>query len=342
MKALVLHRPGPVDHRPLAIDQVAKPSPASNEVLVRVGVCGVCRTDLHEVEGELSMPRLPIIPGHQVVGTVEARGTGAKRFEIGDRVGIAWLSETCGTCSFCTPGRDRENLCESARFTGWSVNGGYAEYAVVPEAFAYRIPDGFSAQQAAPLLCGGIIGYRALRLSWIQPGQRLGLYGFGASAHIAIQIARHWGCEVCVFTRSEANRRLAGNLGAAWVGRAGDSAAGRPPIVDASVIFAPAGPLILDALLHLERGGTVALAGIYMSTVPPMDYTKHLYDEKVLRSVANATRRDGEELLTLAAEIPIHTTTTMFPLEQANEALLALKTGALSGAAVLTCAAPEG
>ena len=337
MRAMTLHQTGPVDRKPLAVGEPAKPTPGPKDILVRVQVCGVCRTDLHEVEGELSMPRLPIIPGHQVVGTVEARGTEAGRFELGDRVGIAWLHETCGRCSFCTGRADRENLCKSARFTGWSVNGGYAEYATVPEDFAYRIPDGFSAQQAAPLLCAGIIGYRALRLSGIQPGQRLGLYGFGASAHIAIQIARHWGCEAYVFTRSEANRRLASELGATWVGGVGESGAGRPPRVDASVIFAPAGPVVLHALEHLEKGGTVALAGIYMSEIPPMDYTRHLYDEKVLRSVANATRGDGEQLLALAAEIPIHTTTTLFPLERANEALLALKTGALSGAAVLMC-----
>jgi propanol-preferring alcohol dehydrogenase len=325
----------------LALGQVQKPTPGPNEILVRVSVCGVCRTDLHEVEGDLPLVRTPVIPGHQVVGVVEAAGAEAKRFRIGDRVGIAWLHETCGTCSFCTDQGDRENLCRSARFTGWSVNGGYAEYAVVPAAFAYRMPDGFSAEQAAPLLCAGIIGYRALRLSDIKPGQRLGIYGFGASAHIAIQIARHWGCKTYVFTRSEANRRLAGELGAAWVGGVGDTAAGQEPIVDASIIFAPAGPLILDALERLEKGGTVALAGICMSAIPPIDYTRHLYDEKILRSVANATRRDGEEFLALAAEIPIHTTTTTFPLEQANQALLALKTGGLSGAAVLMCGAYE-
>jgi propanol-preferring alcohol dehydrogenase len=244
------------------------------------------------------------------------------------------LHDTCGTCAFCRADADQENLCERARFTGYSVDGGYAEYATVPEAFAYRVPQTFTNQEAAPLLCAGIIGYRALRLSGIKPGRRLGLYGFGASAHIAIQVARHWGCEVFVFTRSAANQKLAKQLGAAWVGSAKDKA---PAKVNSAIIFAPAGPLILDSLEVLEKGGTVALAGIYMTEVPPLDYVKHLYDEKVLRSVANATRRDGEELLSVAAEIPIRTETTAFPLDQANEALLALKTGRISGAVVLDC-----
>jgi len=243
---------------------------------------------------------------------------------------MAWLHESCGTCAFCR--RDSENLCENARFTGWTADGGYAEYTIVPESFAYAIPDGFADEQAAPLLCGGIIGYRALRISGIQPGERLALYGFGASAHIAIQVAQHWGCEVYVFTRSETNREHARRLGAAWVGGAEDAPPAKP---NASIIFAPAGPLILDALEAIEKGGTVALAGIYMTEIPPMDYTRHLYDEKILRSVANATRRDGEELLTIAASIPIHTTTKVFPLEQANEALCDLKTSRTTGAAVL-------
>ncbi len=330
MKAMLLYEPKPIDQRPLVTDEVNDPTPGPGEVLVRVNVCGVCRTDLHEVEGELPIRRTPIIPGHQIVGTVAALGEGATCFQVGDRVGLAWLHDTCGTCGFCA--RDAENLCESANFTGWTVHGGYAEYTTVPEPFAYRIPDGFADEQAAPLLCAGIIGYRALRISGIQPGQRLGLYGFGASAHIAIQVAQHWGCDVYVFTRSETNRELARKLGAAWVGGSRDEP---PAKVHGSIIFAPAGPLVRDSLEVLEKGGTVALAGIYMTPVPPLDYVKHLYDEKVVRSVANATRRDGQELLDLAARIPIHTATRLFPLAEANEALLALKTSEITGAAVL-------
>jgi len=323
-----------VERQPLAFQQIPDPAPGAGEILVKVNVCGLCRTDLHEVEGELPMLQHPVIPGHQIVGTVAVLGPDTSRLSVGDRVGVAWLHDACGSCAFCAAGTNRENLCAGARFTGWSVNGGYAEYATVPEAFAYRLPDGFSDEQIAPLLCAGIIGYRALRVSGVERGQRLGLYGFGASAHIAIQIARHWGCEVFVFTRSEANRQLARQLGAAWVGGSSDMP---PAKLHASVIFAPAGQLIPDALGLLERGGTVALAGIYMSTVPSMDYRRHLYDEKTLRSVANATRQDGRELLELAAEIPISTCTQTFPLEQANEALLALKTGGISGAGVLVC-----
>ena len=331
---MLLDQPKPVDQQPLTLAEVGEPVPGPSEMLIRVDVCGVCRTDLHVVEGELPPVRSPVIPGHQIVGTVAARGPNANRFEVGDRVGVAWLHAACGACAFCTSETEQENLCEDASFTGYTVDGGYAEYARVPEAFAYRVPEIFTNEEAAPLLCAGIIGYRALRLSGIQPGGRLGLYGFGASAHIALQVARHRGCEVYVFTRGKANRKLARQLGAAWVGSATDTP---PAKVNGSIIFAPAGPLILNALEVLEKGGTVALAGIYMSEVPPMDYVKHLYDEKVLRSVANSTRRDGEELLAVAAEIPVHTETTVFPLDQANEALLALKTGGISGAAVLDC-----
>ncbi len=351
MKAMVLTTSNPIERRPLALTDVPNPTPAPGEILVRVNVCGVCRTDLHEVEGELPTRRSPVIPGHQIVGTVEAvgetgghEGVPAKRYQVGDRVGTAWLHSTCGRCEFCarqgeagqidadTAGSDRENLCNSADFTGWSVNGGYAEYATVPQAFAYRIPDGFEDEQAAPLLCAGIIGYRALRISAVGPRQRLGIYGFGASAHITLQVARHLGCEVFVFTRSEANRELARELGAAWVGGSQDQP---PATLHGSIIFAPAGTLVLSALEVLEKGGTLALAGIYMTPVPPLDYVKHLYNERVLRSVANATRRDGRDLLDLAARIPIRTTTRVFPLDQANAALMALKTGGLTGSAVL-------
>lgn len=329
-----LHRPAPVEDRPLVLEDVPVPTPRPTEIVIRVHACAICRTDLHQVEGELLMRRTPVIPGHQVVGTVEARGDAAHRFAEGDRVGVAWLHQACGECPFCVQGRNRENLCENAQFTGWSVDGGYAEYISVPQDFAYQVPSAFHDIQAAPMLCAGIIGYRALRLSGVQAGQRLGLFGFGASAHLAIQIARHRGCEVFVFTRSEANRELARHLGAEWVGGSKD----RPPAtMHGSIIFAPAGSLVLDALETLEKGGTVALASIHMSAVPPMDYRRHLYDEKVLRSVANATRCDGEEFLTVAAEIPVEVSTRQYGLDDANEGLRALKHGEIQGAAVLTC-----
>lgn len=332
MKAMILRQPKPVEQRPLAMIEVPEPKPAVEEILVRVSVCGVCRTDLHVVEGDLPTRRSPLIPGHQVVGRVSAVGPQCRHIQVGDRVGVAWLHRTCGACEFC--GRDAENLCAKGEFTGWTVNGGFAEFVTVDEDFAYRLPDGFDDRHAAPLLCAGVIGYRALRLSGVQRGQRLGLYGFGASAHLAIQVARHWGCEVHVFTRSERNQMLARNLGAVW---AGDASIGSPIRLHAAVIFAPAGELVPVALEALERGGTVALAGIHMSPIPAMDYTKHLYHERAVRSVANATRKDAEELLALAAHIPIQTTTCEYPLERANEALLDLKTGSLTGAAVLTC-----
>jgi propanol-preferring alcohol dehydrogenase len=266
-----------------------------------------------------------------VVGVVEKAGGDTTRFKVGDRVGVAWLYSTCAACSFCREGK--ENLCEKARFTGLDVDGGYAEYMVVPEGFAYPIPDGFSERDAAPLLCGGIIGYRALRLSEIKPGQRLGLYGFGASAHVCIQVAVHWGLEVYVFTRSRHHQELAKKLGAAWVGQAKDSP---PAKLHSSIIFAPAGGLVLDALGALGKGGTLALAGIYMTPIPQMDYEAYLYHEKTVRSVANSTRKDGEELFTLAAEIPIRTETQTFSLEEANRALQMLKQGKINGAGVLT------
>jgi propanol-preferring alcohol dehydrogenase len=330
MKAMQLKKFAPVDQNPLQLVNLPVPEPGPEEVLLRIKVCGVCHTDLHTVEGELPEVMLPIIPGHQVVGVVEKQENEASRFKEGDRVGVAWLYSSCSECGYCT--RENENLCESARFTGYHVNGGYAEYMVVPEKFAYVIPEIFSDEEASPLLCAGIIGYRALRLSEIQPGQRLGLYGFGASAHVAIQVAVHWGCQVYVFTRSGEHRKLAKKLGAAWTGTSKDNP---PTKMDSSIIFAPAGELVLDALSVLDKGGTVALAGIYMTPIPEMDYVKHLYHERTLRSVANATRQDGEELLKIAAEIPIRTTTQAFKLEEANRVLNLLKEGKISGAAVL-------
>jgi len=330
MKTMLLKKFAPIDQDPLQLVDLPVPEPGPEDVLLRIKVCGVCHTDLHTVEGELPEVKLPIIPGHQVVGTVEKMGEKASRFKEGERVGVAWLYSSCTRCGYCT--RENENLCESARFTGYHVNGGYAEYIVVPEKFAYVIPEVFSDEEASPLLCAGIIGYRALRLSEVKPGQRLGLYGFGASAHVAIQVAVHWGCEVYVFTRSEEHRRLAEKLGAAWTGTSKED----PPIMmDSSIIFAPAGELVLDALRVLDKGGTVALAGIYMTPIPEMDYMKYLYHERTLRSVDNATRQDGEELLKIAAEIPIRTPTQAFSLEEANKALNFLKEGKINGAAIL-------
>jgi len=326
---MVLHRPRPIESGPLELQDVPVPAPREGELLVRVHVCGVCHTDLHVVQGEIPLPCLPLIPGHQIVGTVE-HAVASGRFAAGDRAGIAWLRWTCGACEFCESGR--ENLCRRALFTGRDVNGGYAEYVTVPEPYAYRLPAGFADEQAAPLLCAGIIGYRSLRISGIQPGQRLGLYGFGASASIAIQVARHWGCEVFVFTRSESHRQSARELGAAWVGGAQDDP---PAKVHASVIFAPAGSLVPDALRALERGGTVALAGIHMSEIPPLDYSAHLYHERAVRSVANATRQDGEELLALATQIPLVTRVQAFALGEANDALRALCESQTAGAIVL-------
>lgn len=322
--------PRPIDDRPLSLVDAPPPRPGPRDVLIRVAACGVCHTDLHLVEGELPMEGSPRIPGHQVVGRIVERGAKAHRFEIGERIGVAWLHQTCGTCDYCRDGR--ENLCDAARFSGWHVDGGYAEFARVPEAFAYAIPDVFSDIQAAPLLCAGIIGYRALRRAEVRPGQRLGLYGFGASAHLAIQIARRWNCEVFVFSRSETHRELARRLGAAWTGPADDTP---PAPLDSAVIFAPAGKLVPPALRSLARGGTLALAGIHMSAIPALDYAEHLYGERTLRSVANATRRDGEEFLALAAQVPIHVAAQTFPLDQANTALQLLKCGGIDGAAVL-------
>lgn len=329
MKACRLRKPAPVETNPLDFGDGPKPEPGEGEVLVHVRACGVCRTDLHVVEGELA-PRLsPVIPGHQVVGVIEKAGVGVTRLRVGDRVGVAWLHWTCGVCEYCRAGK--ENLCENATFTGYTAAGGYAEFVTAPEAFAYRIPDEFSDLQAAPLLCAGIIGYRALRLSGIQPGGRLGFYGFGAAAHLAIQVARHWGVEVYASTRDERHRRLALDLGARWAGGTLDAP---PEQLDSAIIFAPAGEIVPAALKALKKGGTVALAGIHMSPIPPLDY-ELLYGERILRSVANNTRKDGEDFLRAAAEIPIRTETQVFPLREANHALNLLKNDAIRGAAVL-------
>ena len=331
MKAMVLDYIGDVSGHPLQLRDQPPPTPQPGQVLVKIHVCGVCRTDLHVVEGELPNPTLPLIPGHQAVGTVAQIGADVSEVKEGDRVGIAWLQDTCGRCEFCTSGR--ENLCLQATFTGYQANGGYAEYAVVPARFAYPIPPIFSDDEAAPLLCAGIIGYRALRLSGIKRGQRLGLYGFGASAHIAIQIARHWGCQVYVSSLKREHQELAKQLGAVWVGGATDTP---PDKLHGSIIFAPAGDLVPPALRALDRGGTLALAGIHMSPIPSLDYDRDVFGERVIRSVTANTRQDGIDLLREAAAIPIKPHTVRFPLEQANRALQELKAGSFQGAAVLT------
>lgn len=330
MRAMILEKPADVLTNPLREVEIPEPVPRSGEILIRVRACGVCRTDLHTVEGELEPRKQPVIPGHQVVGEVISSGPDCSLFKPGDRVGSAWLHWTCGTCRYCSSGK--ENLCEAALFTGYHVDGGYAEAAVVPEEFAYRIPDGFPDLQAAPLLCAGIIGYRALKRSNIRPGQRLGLYGFGASAHVTIQVAQHWGCEVYVVSRASSHLSLAGELGAVWTGGSDE----RPPVkLDSSIIFAPAGEIVPPALEALEKGGTLVNAGIYMSPVPPLDYEKHLFYEKNLRSVTANTREDGRELMELAPKIPIQTTVKPYPFFNANKALNDLKADRMNGSGVL-------
>jgi alcohol dehydrogenase, propanol-preferring len=329
MRVMELRDPGPITASRLKEARQPVLEPGPGELLVRVAACGICRTDLHIVEGELALPRAPIVPGHQVVGRVEQAGRGAARFGLGQRVGIAWLRWTCGECRFCRSGR--ENLCERAQFTGYHADGGYAEYAVVPDAFAYPVPEIFGDAEAAPLLCAGIIGYRALRLSDVQPGGRLGMYGFGSSAHITLQVAVARGCDVYVCTRTPAHRALARELGAVWVGDLGDA---MPVATDGTIIFAPAGELVPPALRNLAPGGTLALAGIHMSQIPPIDYAD-LYRERAITSVTANTRADGEELLVEAARIPIHPAVTTFSLAEANEALQRLKHGAIAGSGVL-------
>ena len=330
MKAMMLPASAPVEDFPLNLSELPEPNPDPGQIRIRVRVCGVCHTDLHTVEGELKLPKLPVVPGHQVVGIVDALGKGVTRFQVGDRVGVPWLHQACGTCGYCR--RGDENLCESAHFTGLHVDGGYAEYMLAAADFAYPIPDVFSDAEASPLLCAGIIGYRSLRLSEIQPGQRLGLYGFGASAHIAIQIARHWGCEVYVFTRTESHRQLARELEATWVGDARDDPGVR---MHSSITFAPAGWIVPEALRVLDKGGTLAINAIHMSPIPEIPYDL-IYHERTLRSVANSTRQDAEELLKVAAEIPIQTEVHTFHLTQANQALQALKASQIDGAAALS------
>lgn len=327
-----LEKPRAAEKSALTLRELPLPEPGRGQVRLRVLVCGVCHTDLHTVEGDLSLPKLPITPGHQIVATVDKVGRGAGRFREGERVGVAWLNWACGRCGYCE--RGLENLCEQARFTGLHTDGGYAEYTVVDEAFAFSIPDRFADEEAAPLLCAGIVGYRSLRLSGAGRGDRLGLYGFGASAHLVIQVAVHWGCEVYVFTRGDEHKRLAEALGAVWVGNANDAC---PVALDGSILFAPAGWIVPLALGHLRPGGTLAINAIHMSPIPEMPYER-IYGERVLRSVANFTREDAREFLQLADEIPVRAEVERFPLEQANDVLQQLKRSDLKAAAVLDVA----
>jgi propanol-preferring alcohol dehydrogenase len=329
MKACVLPKPARIETNPLVYGDVPAPQPAQGEVLVRIHYCGVCRTDLHVIEGELPQRKSPVIPGHQVVGEVEGLGESAHRFRVGARVGIAWLNHTDGVCEYCRSGA--ENLCDNPAFTGYTVDGGYAEYIVAPEDFVYPLPGAFSDEQAAPLLCAGIIGFRSLRLSGIKPGGRLGFYGFGAAAHVAIQVARHWNVEVYACTRDVRHQRLALELGAKW---AGGTFAEPPVKLDAAIVFAPAGEIVPAALKALRKGGELVLGGVHMSPIPSFDYDL-LYQERIIRSVANNTRRDGEDFLRVAAEIPIRSHVQLFSLREANRALNALKNDAIPGAAVL-------
>jgi len=336
MRAWVLPQPALIERAPLELREVADPVPGPGEIGVDVSVCGICRTDLHVVEGELAPHRPSVIPGHQIVGRVSALGAGARRFAKGQRVGIAWLWRACGTCEFCAA--SAENLCRAPRFTGWDENGGFAERACVPEDFAYALPDALEDAAAAPLLCAGIIGYRALVRSGIGPGRRLGLYGFGSSAHIALQIARHWGCRVFVVTREASHRALARELGAEW---AGDLAEAPPRKLDAAVLFAPVGTLVPVALAALGPGGTLACAGIHMTQIPALDYAAHLFEERTLTSVTANTRADGRALLALAAQIPLRPRTTEFAFADANAALAKLAGGLIAGSAVLRVRAPD-
>ncbi|MGF7209076.1 propanol-preferring alcohol dehydrogenase [Skermanella aerolata] len=326
MKAMILKEQRTL----LTLAEVPDPIPAPDQLLIRVHSCAVCRTDLHVIDGELPSPKLPLIPGHEIIGTVLAKGSAVDRFAPGDRVGVPWLGWTCGTCPWCLSGR--ENLCDSARYTGYQIDGGYAEMTVADARFCFPIAGSYQDDEAAPLMCAGLIGYRALRMAG--DAERLGLYGFGAAAHIIAQVARHQGRDVYAFTRpgDAAAQRLALDLGASWAGGSDEQA---PVLLDAAIIFAPAGALVPAALRAVAKGGTVVCAGIHMSDIPAFPY-EILWGERVVRSVANLTRRDGEEFLTLAPTIPVRTHVTTFDLAQANDAIVALRSGTITGAAVLT------
>ena len=328
MKAMILEKPAPVEKNPLKAADVPDPKPSAADVLIKVSACGICHTDLHIIEGELASKKLPIIPGHQIVGAIA--GGGSSRFKIGDRVGVPWLYSTCGECEFCR--RGDENLCVRALFTGYDVDGGYAEYVCAPKDFVFPLPDNFSDLEAAPLLCAGAIGFRAFRLAKVGRGERLGLFGFGASAHLVAQIAIDRGCEVFVFSGGEEHRKLAKELGAVWTGVSSEEP---PERLHGAIVFAPSGEVIRDALRVVGGGGTVVSSGIYSTPIPEMDYRGYLYHEKTLKSVANCTRGDVRDLLRTAAGIPLRTETQIFELDDANEALQLLKRGQIKGAGVL-------
>ena len=330
MRAMVLEKPGPIECAPLVAREVPTPVPGPGEVLVRNEVCAVCRTDLHIVERELPPHQLPVIPGHEVIGRVEEVGEGVTNHALGDRVGMAWLFQSDQTCPYCA--RGQENLCLHPLFTGYDRDGGYAEYMTARADFIYPIPEAVEAPSFSPFLCAGIIGYRALKRSEVKPGGKLGLYGFGGSAHVVIQVARHWGCEVYVSSRDVEHQQLAKEYGATWTGGADEV----PPVkLDAAILFAPVGYLVPPIMEALDRGGTLAIAGIYLTDIPPLKYEQQLFYEKDLRSVTANTREDGRELLKLAAEVPLRTHTQTFALEEANEALQRLKHDEITGAAVL-------
>ena len=330
MKAMVLADIAEIETSPLELKEVPDPTPAPGQVRLKIRCCAICRTDLHVIEGQLPRRKLPVIPGHQIVGVVDALGEGCTRLKLSERIGVAWLRFTCGKCTFCMTGR--ENLCVSQRFTGYHADGGYAEYAVVDENFAYEIPDQFSDADAAPLLCAGIVGYHALKRSRLRPGGTLAIYGFGSSASVIMQIALHRGCEVYVVSRGASHRRLAREMGAAWVGERPEQI---PVKTDSAIIFAPAGELVPAALEKLQKGGTLSLAGIYMTPIPEMDYERHVFYERDICSVTANTRQDGRELLEAAAEIPIRPRVTSYDLTDANKALQDLKADRINGTGVL-------
>lgn len=328
MKAAVLYKPAPIADRPLRIEEIPQPQPASGQVLLKVRTCGVCRTDLHITEGELPRRRSPLVPGHQIVGDVVAGAT--TELSLGTRVGVSWIGGTDGSCWYCRS--QKENLCDSPTFTGYTVDGGYAEYAAARADFVFPLPASLDDLHAAPLLCAGIIGFRSLRVAEVQRGERVGLFGFGASAHLAIEVLRAWKCEVYVATRGESHRKLATSMGAAWVGAETD----KPPVeLDRAITFAPSGDVVIAALSSLRKGGVVAINAIHLDRIPEFDYDRLLWGERQLRSVANMTRGDARDFLQIAAEIGMRPKVTAFRLDQANEALLAVKRDAIDGAAVI-------
>lgn len=329
MKAQVLYKQGSIESRPLVLEEVPIPIPKPSEVRIKISACGVCLTDKHIVEGDIPAKKLPIVPGHQIVGRVDQVGSHVTHFQIGDKVGIPWLHHTCGICNYCT--HDLENLCEQGEFTGYDVNGGYAEYAVALEEYVVKIPEELEDARATPLLCAGIVGYRSYKLGAVEAGSRLGLFGFGAAAHIILQVAKHFHCKVYVFTRSSNHQELARKIGAVFVGTANDQP---PELLDSAIIFAPSGELVPKALRYVRPGGTVIFNAIHASKIPEMDYSL-IYKERTLKTVANATRKDAEEFMQLSPNI--HTEVTLYPLTKANEALLDLKNSRINGSGVLIC-----